>query len=72
MCAGGVVCKGEMDIVIIVHTGNNGKSRCMTNRICENISKVIFVTLLPQHTRPASQEEKWGLNIQCRRDRKVS
>lgn len=41
MCAGGVVCKGEMDIVIIVHTGNNGKSGCTTNRVCENISKVI-------------------------------
>lgn len=72
MCAGGVVCKGEMEIVIIVHTGTVGKSGCMTNRNCENISKVIFFVLLPQHTRPASQEEKWGLNTQHRRDRKVS
>lgn len=40
--------------------------------ICENISEVIFIILLPQYTRPASQEDKWGLNAQHRRDRKVS
>lgn len=47
MCAGEVKCKGEMDTVIRVHTDNNGKSEWMTNRICENISEVISVTLLP-------------------------
>lgn len=31
---------GEMDLAIIVHIGNNGKSRCMIDRIGENISKV--------------------------------
>lgn len=33
MCAGGVVCKGEMDIAIRVHTGNNGKSEWMTHNL---------------------------------------
>lgn len=41
--------------------------------ICENISEVIFfIMLLPQYTRPASQDGKRGLNVQHRRDRKVS
>lgn len=33
---------GEMDLVIIVHTGNNSKSRCKIDRIGEIISKVTF------------------------------
>lgn len=73
MCVGGMVCNGEMDIKIIAHTENNGKSRCTSDRICENISKVtLFVMLLFQHTRPSSQEDKWGHNMWCKRDRKVS
>lgn len=35
-------CNGEMDLVTIVHIGNNGKSRCMIDRIGENISKATF------------------------------
>jgi len=42
MYVGGMERNGEMDLVIIVHTGNNSKSRCKIDRIGENISKVTF------------------------------
>lgn len=40
MCTEGMVCKGEMNTVIRIHTGNNSKSEWTTNRIHENIPKV--------------------------------
>lgn len=31
MCTEGMVCKGEMNTVIRIHTGNNSKSEWTTN-----------------------------------------
>lgn len=63
MCTEGMVCKGEMNIVIRIHTGNNSKSERTTNRIHENISKVIYVTVpLSVQDCPGKRENRHSIN----------